>query len=70
MNPEQIKEAVELIAGACKIEASGGVNLDNVREIAQTGVDAVSVGALTHSSHNNALDIALNLEILDETSSN
>jgi len=56
--PLQImKEAVEIIDGKALIEASGGVNLENVREIAETGVDFISIGALTHSPR--ALDIGL-----------
>ena len=43
------REAVNLIAGAALVEASGGVNLETVAEIAATGVDVISVGALTHS---------------------
>jgi nicotinate-nucleotide pyrophosphorylase (carboxylating) len=57
--PEMAK-AVELVAGRAKLEASGGVNLTTVRAIAKTGVDAISVGALTHSAR--ALDISLELE--------
>ena len=52
-----MKEAVALINGAIEIEASGGVNLQTVRTIAETGVDVISVGALTHSPK--ALDISL-----------
>ncbi len=44
------REAVSMIAGASLVEASGGVNLDTVAEIAATGVDIISVGALTHSA--------------------
>ena len=57
---DQMKEAVrrrDVIAPAVKLEASGGVNLHTVRPIAETGVDRISVGALTHSAK--ALDIAL-----------
>jgi len=50
-------EAVQFIAGRALTEASGGVNLDTVSEIAQTGVDLISVGALTHSSR--AVDISM-----------
>ncbi len=50
-------EAVKLINGAIEVEASGGVNLQTVRAIAETGVDVISVGALTHSPK--ALDISL-----------
>jgi nicotinate-nucleotide pyrophosphorylase (carboxylating) len=48
---------VQLIAGRAKAEASGGVNLETVREIADTGVDLISVGALTHSAR--AVDISM-----------
>lgn len=58
---DDMKKGVELINGACVVEASGGVNLDTVGEIAKTGVDVISVGALTHSAR--ALDLALDLEI-------
>lgn len=59
MSLEELREAVELRGEAGKpyLEASGGVNLDTVRGIAQTGVDFISVGALTHSAP--ALDIGL-----------
>jgi nicotinate-nucleotide pyrophosphorylase (carboxylating) len=58
---DDMKKGVELINGACVVEASGGVNLETVGEIAKTGVDVISVGALTHSAR--ALDLALDLEI-------
>jgi nicotinate-nucleotide pyrophosphorylase (carboxylating) len=48
---------VARVAGRAVVEASGGVNLDTVRAIAETGVDVISVGALTHSAK--ALDIGL-----------
>lgn len=54
-----MKEAVALINGQALVEASGGVNLSTVRQIAETGVDLISVGALTHSVK--AMDISLNL---------
>lgn len=57
MNLDQLREAVTLIGGRAKAEASGGVNLDTVRDIAETGVDLISVGALTHSSR--AVDISM-----------
>lgn len=57
MTVETIKEAVELINGRALIEASGGVSLENIRRIAETGVDFLSVGSLTHSPR--ALDMAL-----------
>jgi nicotinate-nucleotide pyrophosphorylase (carboxylating) len=60
MPPAEMAEAVRLCAGRAKLEASGGVTLDTVRAIAGTGVDAISVGALTHSAK--ALDLSLDLE--------
>lgn len=56
----QLQEAVQLVAGRALIEASGGVSLENVAEIAATGVDFISVGSLTHSAP--ALDISLEIE--------
>lgn len=58
---DEMKKGVELINGACVVEASGGVNLETVADIAKTGVDVISVGALTHSAR--ALDLALDVEI-------
>lgn len=49
MNTEQMRDAVKLIDGRAKTEASGNVTLENIREVAQTGVDIISLGALTHS---------------------
>jgi len=49
MTPETMREAVKMTGGAAKLEASGNVTLDNVVQVAQTGVDFISVGALTHS---------------------
>jgi nicotinate-nucleotide pyrophosphorylase (carboxylating) len=60
MKPDQLRTAVSVVAGRAKTEASGGVSLANVREIAETGVDFISVGALTHSAR--AMDIALEIE--------
>jgi len=60
MNPEDMLEAVKSIHGRALIEASGGITLDNVRSVAETGVDFISIGALTHSAK--ALDINLELE--------
>jgi nicotinate-nucleotide pyrophosphorylase (carboxylating) len=57
MPPETLRAAVERTAGRARLEASGGVTLHTVRAIAETGVDAISVGALTHSVR--ALDIAM-----------
>ncbi len=60
MKPEQLREAVRIIAGRALAEASGGVNLSTLRAIAETGVDFISVGALTHSAP--AVDIGLDFE--------
>jgi nicotinate-nucleotide pyrophosphorylase (carboxylating) len=49
MSPETMREAVKIASGRAKLEASGNVTLENVLEVAQTGVDFISVGALTHS---------------------
>ena len=57
MDPEQLRQAVDLVAGRAVTEASGGVNLETVRAIAETGVNLISVGALTHSSR--AVDISM-----------
>ncbi|WP_312115936.1 carboxylating nicotinate-nucleotide diphosphorylase [Brevibacillus reuszeri] len=59
MSNEQMVEAVQLIDGRALVEASGGVNLDTIGAIARTGVDIISVGALTHSVK--AFDISLDL---------
>jgi len=60
MNLEDMRKAVEAIHGRALIEASGGITRDNVRAVAETGVDFISAGALTHSAV--ALDISLELE--------
>ena len=60
MNIEDMRKAVKSIHGHALIEASGGITLDNVRAVAETGVDFISIGALTHSSR--ALDISLEIE--------
>lgn len=62
MDLEGLRQAVQLSAGRILLEASGGVNLDNVAAIAATGVDLISVGALTHSAP--AVDISLEIEPL------
>jgi nicotinate-nucleotide pyrophosphorylase (carboxylating) len=56
---EDLAEAVTRVGGRAELEASGGVNLDTVRSIAETGVDYISIGALTHSAP--ALDLSLQL---------
>lgn len=60
MSPEQLRAAVELVRGRAQTEASGGVNLKTVRAIAESGVDFISVGAITHSAR--AVDIGLDFE--------
>jgi nicotinate-nucleotide pyrophosphorylase (carboxylating) len=57
MTPDELRAAVTLVDGRAKLEASGGVTLDTVRGIAETGVDFISVGALTHSA--SSLDVSL-----------
>lgn len=57
MTPDQLRAAVKRVAGRCLTEASGGVNLETVRAIAESGVDMISVGALTHSA--TVLDLGL-----------
>ena len=57
MPPPVLRECVALCEGICKTEASGGINLNTIHAIAQTGVDAISVGALTHSAP--SIDLAL-----------
>lgn len=60
MELETMKEAVKIVKGKALIEASGGITLKKVREIAQTGVDLISVGALTHSVK--SLDISMEIK--------
>jgi nicotinate-nucleotide pyrophosphorylase (carboxylating) len=62
MKPAQIREAVALGKNKVKFEASGGVTLKNVRQIAATGVDYISIGALTHSAR--AIDLSLEMTLL------
>ena len=57
---EEMRHAVKLAQGQALLEASGGVTLQNVRAIAQTGIDVISVGALTHSPI--AIDMNLRVE--------
>jgi nicotinate-nucleotide pyrophosphorylase (carboxylating) len=60
MSLEEMREAVERTAGRASLEASGGIDLDTIRGVAETGVDYISVGALTHSAA--ALDLSLLLD--------
>jgi len=62
MSVEELKEAVRIAQGKVMLEASGGVSLDNVREIAETGIDFISIGALTHSPK--AIDIHMEVRKL------
>jgi len=62
MKPAQIREAVALGKKKVKFEASGGVTLKNIRQIAATGVDYISIGALTHSAR--AVDLSLEMTLL------
>ena len=57
MTCDEMKKAVELVNGRAKLEASGNVTLENIREVAETGVDIISLGALTHSVK--AFDISM-----------
>ena len=61
MSPERLADAVALAGGRATLEASGGVSLATVRSIAETGVDFISVGALTHS----ARSLTVSLEVLE-----
>lgn len=60
MDANDLRKAVELSDGRARLEASGGITLENVREIAETGIDFISVGAITHSV--TALDIGLDFD--------
>ena len=60
MAPSVMVEAVRRAGGRLTLEASGGISLDNVKEVAETGVDLISVGALTHSAR--AVDISMEIE--------
>lgn len=60
MSVEEMSRVIGLVKGRALIEASGGVTLENVRSVAETGVDSISIGALTHSVK--ALDISLEME--------
>jgi nicotinate-nucleotide pyrophosphorylase (carboxylating) len=59
MSPEQCAQAVALVNGLCKLEASGGISIANARAYAQSGVDYIAIGALTHSAP--VFDIGLDL---------
>ena len=59
MTPHELRQAVLLVGGRARLEASGGVTLETIRAVAETGVDEISVGALTHSAR--SLDVSLEL---------
>jgi len=61
MTPAQMREAAQIAAGRVQLEASGGITSDNLQEVASSGVDFISSGALTHSVK--ALDITLLIEM-------
>ena len=61
MTPAQMRAAVQRVGGAVPLEASGGITFENLREIAETDVDRISIGALTHSVM--ALDISMRVEV-------
>ena len=63
MGPDELRAAVDHVAGRAELEASGAITLDNLRAHAETGVDFISLGALTHSAP--ALDMSLLLETVD-----
>lgn len=60
MPPRQLRECVKVCSGKCRLEASGGIKLSNIESFAATGVDAISLGCLTHSAP--AADFSLELE--------
>lgn len=62
MSPEDMRKGVEMIAGRMKTEASGGISAESAKAVAESGVDMLSSGALTHSSP--ILDIGLDIEIM------
>jgi nicotinate-nucleotide pyrophosphorylase (carboxylating) len=65
MSPQMMRRAVELNAGRAKLEASGNVSLDNVADVARTGVDFISIGALTHSPK--VFDVSLDVHETQKT---
>ncbi|MCB2181413.1 MAG: carboxylating nicotinate-nucleotide diphosphorylase [Desulfobulbaceae bacterium] len=61
MEPEMMREAVRIVKGRALLEASGGITLENIRSVAETGVSLISIGALTHSAP--ACDISMKLDV-------
>jgi nicotinate-nucleotide pyrophosphorylase (carboxylating) len=68
MAPDEMKKAVEIVGGKIRLEASGGINLDNVEQIAASGIDAISIGAITHSA--SASDFSLIFPLAEEEEPN
>lgn len=64
MSPEECRTAVEFVAGRFKLEASGGISLENAKSYAESGVDYLAIGALTHSAP--VLDIGLDMKLEKE----
>ena len=62
MTLQEMKSAVEIVAGRCETEASGNMTLDRIESVAKLGVDYISVGALTHSAANVDLSLLFNME--------
>jgi nicotinate-nucleotide pyrophosphorylase (carboxylating) len=60
MNPDQMREAVRITTGRAELEASGGITLENVRAIAETGVDRISIGSLTKDIR--AVDLSMRFD--------
>jgi len=63
MNTEEMEKAVQIINKSAIVEASGGINLSTIKDVAKTGVDLISIGALTHSAR--ACDISMNIVEVD-----
>ncbi len=61
LDVETMRQAVQLVGGRALLEASGGITLETIRAVAETGVDLISVGALTHSAP--ALDLSLQFHL-------
>jgi nicotinate-nucleotide pyrophosphorylase (carboxylating) len=59
LSPSKIQQAVEIIKGQALVEVSGGIKLNNIRDMAKTGVDIISIGALTHSAP--AMDLSMDI---------
>ena len=63
MDDATMREAVRINAGRAQLEASGGITLDNVRAVAETGVDRISIGALTKDVR--AIDLSMRFQVAD-----